>query len=199
VRTLGVRVTDDDGDPASSTVERTFTVTVTDPPPTTTDPAAALLPSAPAPQPPAPASAPPVPPSSPAAPTGAARETITPIRAPRLIRPFPRVRIQGRLTRRGARFSRITVTAPRGSRVTAQCRGRGCPSATRTGVGRTGFVRLSELLGTYRAGTRIVILVTRAGAIGKHTTIVVRRGRAPQRVDRCLRPGATVPTRCPAN
>ena len=146
---------------------------------------------------------PPAPPTAapaPASTTGAgSRPAAKAPAAARLLRPFPRVRIQGRLTRRGAQFTRITVTAPRGTRVTAECRGRGCPSTTRKTVGRTGVIRLTGLLGTYRAGTRIVIRATRAGAIGKHTTIVVRRGRAPKRVDRCLRPGATVPTRCPAN
>ncbi|MGK2938707.1 MAG: PKD domain-containing protein [Solirubrobacteraceae bacterium] len=119
--------------------------------------------------------------------------------APRLLRPFPRVRIQGRLTRRGAMFTRITVTAPRGTRVQADCDGRGCPRRLSQTTGKSGVVRLSSLLGSYRAGTKIVIRATRSGAIGKHTAIVVRRGRAPRRTDRCLKPGATVPTRCPAN
>ncbi|MFA9269368.1 MAG: PKD domain-containing protein [Baekduiaceae bacterium] len=119
--------------------------------------------------------------------------------APKLLRPFPRVRIQGRLTRRGAMFTRITVTAPRGTRVQADCDGRGCPRRLSKTTGKSGVVRLSSLLGSYRAGTTIVIRATRAGAIGKYTEIVVRRGKAPRRTDRCLKPGATVPTRCPAN
>lgn len=303
-RTIGVRVTDDDGDPGSSTVQRTQVVTVTNRPPGTpsitadpgpvargesvrlvaaaTDPEGTPLayawdldgddaftdatgptvtrtmpqsgtlaarvrvtdadgasatsapftltaPALPDPQPPAPdpdpvpAPEPPPPPVTPAGDPGApfvsdpppavpaaspapapaagsgTKQSTTRPASPRLLRPFPRVRIQGRLTRRGARFTRITVTAPRGTLVTAQCRGRGCPRSARRTVGRAGVVRLSGLLRSYRSGTRIIIRATRSGAIGKHTTIVVRRGRAPKRVDRCLRPGATVPTRCPAN
>lgn len=143
---------------------------------------------------PAAASAPP----SPAAATPPARP---PAAAPlRLLRPFPRVRVQGRLTRRGARFTRVTVTGPAGATVSASCRGTGCPfgSASAT-IGRAGNVRLTKLLGSYRAGATIILRVTRDGGIGKYTRIVVRKGRAPAREDRCLKPSATAPSRCPAN
>lgn len=301
-RTVGVRVTDDDGDPATSTTERTTTVTATNRLPAVpvitatpappqpgapyelraaaTDPEGTALtyawdldadgayddgtgesvsrvfpatgdlvvrvratdadggaaasapltlvgaPAPPDPDPdpvpdptPAPEPAPPTvtpaavappapvaPAPTPAAATPAAASTPTPA-APkrpassrlRLMRPFPRVRIQGRVTRRGARFRRITVTAPRGSKVTVTCKGRGCPRKYAKTIGRSGAVRLTRFVRSYRAGTRIVIRVSRAGAIGKHTSILVRRRRAPKRTDRCLRPGATAPTRCPAN
>lgn len=198
-----VRVTDAD---AASVLSAPFALTaspdpVPNPPSAPADPEPEAVPVAPAGDGGTPfVSDPPPPPpvSTPATAGAGARPTAKPA-APRLLRPFPRIRIQGRLTRRGAMFTRITVTAPRGTQVTAECRGRGCPSRMRATTGRSGVVRLTRLLGTYRAGTRIVIRVTRANAIGKHTTIVVRRGRPPLRSDRCLRPGATVPTRCPAN
>lgn len=118
---------------------------------------------------------------------------------PKRLRPFPRVRIKGRITRRGARFTRLTVTAPKGSRVEVTCKGRGCPRRYVKTTGTRGVVRLSRFLRSYRSGTRIIVRVTRSGSIGKYTSIVVRRRRAPQRSDRCLRPGSTRPTRCPAN
>ena len=47
------------------------------------------------------------------------------------------------------------------------------------------------------AGTRLVIGVTKPGRIGKRTTIVIRRGKAPRRIDRCLMPRARKAVRCP--
>ncbi len=199
-----VRATDTDG---GTTDSAPFTLTATDPVPA--DPPAGDPPPAPAPDPsviatgtpfvsdPAPAPVPAPVATPPATKPSAAREKTTPLR---LLRPFPRVRIQGNLTRRGARFTRITVTAPRGTRVRADCSGRGCPRkrVTKT-TGRSGVIRLTPMLGSFRSGVKITIRATRAGAIGKYTQIVVRRGKAPRRIDRCLRPGATVPTRCPAN
>ena len=46
------------------------------------------------------------------------------------------------------------------------------------------------------AGTRLVIGVTEPGRIGKRTTIVIRRGKAPRRIDHCLMPGARKAVRC---
>jgi hypothetical protein len=47
------------------------------------------------------------------------------------------------------------------------------------------------------AGVRLTVQVTRPGWIGKHTTLLIRRGRPPLRVDRCLYPGGTQPRACP--
>lgn len=184
------------------TAARTLTVAAPDDPgpaPTAPDPGPVIGPASidPAPDPPVNAAGAPF--TSAPAPAAATPTRPAKSSAPRLLRPFPRVRIQGRLTRRGAMFTRITVTAPRGTRVQADCDGRGCPRRLVKTTGTSGVVRLSSLLGSYRSGTEIVIRATRAGAIGKYTEIVVRRGKAPRRTDRCLKPGATVPTRCPAN
>lgn len=190
-----VRATDADGGTADSTEFRVAApapVPTPEPDPGTVTPAGdpgtpfvSDVPGTPAASTPVVAASPPAPPAA------------VPLR---LLRPFPRVRIQGRLTRRGARFTRVTVTGPAGTRVAARCSGRGCPTrSTSATIGRSGSVRLTKLLGTYRAGARIVFRVTRAGAIGKYTKIVVRKGRAPARQDRCLKPSATAPTRCPAN
>ena len=146
------------------------------------------------PPPPAPLPAPaPVPVPAPSVPAAPAPATSVP---PRMMRPAPVIGIKGWLTNGGAMISRLTVRAPRGVRITVRCRGRGCPreslarSAKRT--------RLKSFEGRLRAGTRLVVRVTRKGFIGKHTTIRIRRGKAPARRDRCLYPGSGKPKRCPA-
>ena len=42
----------------------------------------------------------------------------------------------------------------------------------------------------------IKIFVTKAGTIGKYTSIKIRGGKPPKRVDRCLMPGSTKPAQC---
>ena len=49
-----------------------------------------------------------------------------------------------------------------------------------------------------RAGATLELLVSKRDRIGKYTRFRIRRGRAPQRFDTCLRFGATRGTRCPA-
>ena len=112
-----------------------------------------------------------------------------------MMSPRALVRIRGRLTRRGARITLLTVRAPRGARITVRCQGRGCPARRRASA--TKLTRLTRYQRHLRAGTKLVILVTKRGRIGKHTTIKIRRGKAPWRSDRCLYPGTSRPTRCP--
>ena len=111
----------------------------------------------------------------------------------RLLRPFPIVRIAGRLTRAGASIRVLSVRAPSGARVLALCRGRGCPrrasSATvRARAARTGRVRFTRLQRPLRAGARIQVFVTSPSRIGKYTRFTIRRGLAPRRLDACLAP-----------
>jgi PKD repeat protein len=116
-----------------------------------------------------------------------------------LLSPFPVIRIAGRLTRRGAHLRLVSVAAPRGARIAASCRGRGCVrrAVVAKAKGSRKVRRLKDLQRSYRAGARIVIRVTRRGRIGKYTRIEIRKGRKPARVDRCLMPGARRPTKCP--
>ena len=120
----------------------------------------------------------------------------TPARPPRLLRPFPVVRIKGVLTAGGARVTLLSVRAPRGSRVTVTCRGSDCPSRRYTSPASTGRLRPFER--ALSAGTRLEIRVTKAGFIGKSTVFVICRRAAPKRTDRCLPPGAKRAVRCPA-
>jgi hypothetical protein len=116
--------------------------------------------------------------------------------SPQMMRPAPVVRIRGRLSRAGARITLLTVEAPRGAAITVRCVGRDCPA--RRWARTTVVTRIARFQDDLRAGTRLTISVTKPGRIGKHTTISIRRGKAPLRRDRCLMPGSRTPVRCPA-
>ena len=112
------------------------------------------------------------------------------------IRPFPVVRMRGRLTASGARVSLLSVRAPRPAKVTVRCKG-SCPTDRWIRSSRKSrLTRVRAFERTLRSGTRITVTVTRHGYIGKRTTFVIRRGQAPLRVDNCLNPRGRV-TRCP--
>ncbi len=113
-----------------------------------------------------------------------------------LIRPFPVVRIKGRVTARGARINLLSVKAPKDATIRVRCRGSSCPPRVRRRAG--GRRRISELHRVLAVGTVVTVLVTRPGNYGKYTRFVIRRGRAPARTDRCLRGSARQPVRCPA-
>jgi hypothetical protein len=115
---------------------------------------------------------------------------------PELMRPFPSVRIKGYFTRSGAVLQLVTVRGPRVARIALTCWGRDCPFRERDRPLRR-RVRIRALERSFRAGTRIVIRVTKARRIGKHTRIVIRAGRPPARRDRCLMPGSLTPMQCP--
>jgi hypothetical protein len=146
------------------------------------------------PPPPAPEPVVVVPDTTPAAPAPAPAPAAT--GQLRMMRPAPVVRIRGWLTSGGAMISRLTVRAPRGAAIAVRCIGRSCPrqSLART----TKLTRLRAFERRLRAGTRLVVRVTRPGFIGKHTVIRIRRGKAPVRRDLCLYPGAGAPVTCPA-
>jgi hypothetical protein len=121
--------------------------------------------------------------------------TPAPDTALKVIDPFPVVRISGRFSRSRTRLTRVTVNAPRGARIGVRCRGRGCPYRRRAIAVK--LVRVRALQRTYRAGATIEIRVTQPRRIGKYTRVRTRLGKAPLRIDRCLRPGSTRPVRCP--
>jgi PKD repeat protein len=124
--------------------------------------------------------------------------------SPRLLSPFPVVRIAGRILRRGTLVRLLSVHAPGGVRVSIKCSGRGCPfekQVRRTGGGPSAQssrqVRVRRLERLLRPGIVIRVLVTRSDAIGKYTRFKILRGKPPARVDRCLNPGSSRPVTCP--
>jgi hypothetical protein len=140
---------------------------------------------------------------------GSPRTDPTPPAALRLLSPFPLVRISGTLTSHGAHIRLLTVRAPRGAlvRITVRpaCAGkrrssRRCRVLHVSGtMGRRAVLGFRGLARTYPSGTVIVVLVWRADRIGKYTRFTIVRGKAPRRVDQCLRPGATRGSRCPSD
>ena len=115
----------------------------------------------------------------------------------RAIRPFPIVRMRGRLTSNGARVTLLTVRAPRAATVTVRCKG-SCPTSRWSPTERKKkLTRARSFERRLKSGTRISVTVSRNGYIGKRTVFVIRKGRAPSRVDNCLNSRGRV-TRCPA-
>ena len=134
---------------------------------------------APAPAPPAPA--PPL--AAPVQPFESSGPSAAPTRA-RVLKPFPRVRIAGVLTRIGARLTVFAVRAPRRTSVRVTCDGRGCPMRRWAASGSR--LRVESFERRLAAGVRIAVTVTRRGYVGKRTDVAIRRGKAPLRRDRCV-------------
>jgi hypothetical protein len=124
---------------------------------------------------------------------------------PRLLSPFPIVRIAGRVTARGTRVRILRVKAPLGTKVFVRCAGRSCPFrkqvlAVPTGAKKVAAisVRVRRLERLLLAGVRVRVYVTKPGAIGKYTKFRFRAGNPPVRTDSCLMPGTWAPAECPA-
>jgi len=118
----------------------------------------------------------------------------------RVLKPFPVVRLRGRLTSAGARITLFSVRAPRAASISLRCRGKGCPAArwSRPGAARKKtLTRVARFERPLRAGVVLTVSVTRRGYVGKRTTFRIRRGAAPARADHCLSTRGRV-TACPA-
>jgi hypothetical protein len=119
------------------------------------------------------------------------------VTGPEVLSPFPRIGIAGRARRSSTRLTKLLVRAPRGSRITVRCRGRGCPfrrASVRAGRRAVRFRRLQRSL---RRGTVIEVFITSRGKVGKYARFRLRRRKAPSRVDACVQPGARRPSPCP--
>jgi hypothetical protein len=114
------------------------------------------------------------------------------------MRPFPIVRLRGRLLGGSVVIELLTVTAPRGARIRVRCRRCGSPRqrAGAVTIARARTTRVRSMERRIAAGAVLQIYVTQAAVIGKYTGFAIRRGRAPIRHDRCLLPGGTRPIRC---
>jgi len=116
---------------------------------------------------------------------------------PRKIRPWPTIRVVGTAKRARTRIDLLTVTSLRGAVVRVKCKGRSCPRSRAVSTRSRGrLVRLKFLERRLRAGTKITITVTMPNKIGRHTTLTVRRGKAPKRRTLCLWPGVSNPRKC---
>jgi hypothetical protein len=138
--------------------------------------------------------------------TSLASETIKVV-TPRafLMRPFPVVRIAGIETASGVRLLRLKVQQlPAGARITARCKGRGCPLrsvrrvavSNKRGVAPVEFRRFERSL---RFGLTLEILISKPGEIGKYTRFSIHRGKLPERVDMCLGEAGVKPQVCPSS
>jgi hypothetical protein len=114
---------------------------------------------------------------------------------PKMIKPYPTVRISGTLTKGGADVTRLTVRAPRGVRITLTCEGKGCP--LREVAQATSLFHIQQFERELRAGTKLTITVTKPDYITKVTTITIRKGKGPSRTDKCRLPGETKLIACP--
>jgi hypothetical protein len=110
--------------------------------------------------------------------------------------PFPVVRIAGVVLPNGALVRILSVRALRGAQVRVRCRGRGCPAGSVARTSATRLVRFRRFERRLPAGVTLEIFVRQAGKIGKYTRFLIRAGKAPARIDRCLMPGRSRPVRC---
>jgi hypothetical protein len=122
---------------------------------------------------------------------------------PRPLFPFPVVRLSGTIRKSGIRVRRLTIDAPAGSLTAVRCRGRECPFTWRRyshpAVVPPRAVRVRALDGrALRAGVKLQVYVTRAGALGRYTSFTIRGRHSPERRDRCLVSLSRRPVRCPA-
>jgi hypothetical protein len=106
--------------------------------------------------------------------------------------------MRGVLTSSGAKVTVLSVRAPRTATITLRCQGKSCPAARWSRSDRKSrLTRMSRFERDLRAGVKLTISVIRRGYVGKRTTFVIRRGKAPLRSDRCLSAKGRV-TRCPS-
>ena len=112
-----------------------------------------------------------------------------------MLAPFPVVRIEGLLASNGSIVTRFSIDGPKGARIVISCRGRSCPAARI--ATNAPVARLKRFERRLRAGTRLQVVITQPGRIGKWTRITIRANRAPKRVDRCIAPGRKRPEPCP--
>ena len=124
---------------------------------------------------------------------------------PRLLSPFPIVRIAGRITPKGTKVRLLSVSAPLVSTSSVRCKGRRCPFKKQVRRASPGLqsrtsvsLRVRRLERFLLPGVRVRVFVTKSGAIGKYTKLRFRGGKPPVRTDRCLMPGSWVPAQCPA-
>ncbi len=121
---------------------------------------------------------------------------------PRLMQPFPIVRIAGSYDARGATVKLLSVQAPAGARVKITCKGAHCPIKALTRIARTSRTGSSQVsfpgfTRVFPPGVVLEVRVSRNGEIGKYTRFAVRHGKLPVRTDTCLDTAGLHPRACP--
>jgi len=106
----------------------------------------------------------------------------------------PFIRVVSSPTSTGAHIDLLTVSAPKGAKVSVRCRGRGCPYKSKSTKSKGKRIDLRKLRRGYRAGAVIELRVTKTNTIGKFIRITILDGKRPRRVDLCLQPGRSKPT-----
>jgi PKD repeat protein len=115
---------------------------------------------------------------------------------PLLLLPDVVIDINGSVTGAFTRVALLRVRAPAGTTVVVICQGKGCPrKVSKRGNGRP--LRFKAFERRLRAGTKLIVRVTKPGFIGRQSTWTMRSGKRPKRVNRCLFPGARKATKCP--
>jgi len=119
--------------------------------------------------------------------------------APVRMKPFPVVRMAGLVLPGGALVKILSVRAPVGATARVRCRpSKACPAPTlaHTVATRMRTLRFRAFERRLPAGTVLELFIRKPGRIGKYTRFLIRAGKAPIRVDRCLMPGRGRPGRC---
>jgi PKD repeat protein len=90
----------------------------------------------------------------------------------------------------------LLVRAPKGSKITVRCKGKGCPKLiTKTAKGSK-KLRFKKLQRKFKPGRKLIVTVTKNGFIGRQTRWTIRRRKAPLRQDLCMTPGAKKASSC---
>jgi hypothetical protein len=116
---------------------------------------------------------------------------------PKLLSPFPVVRLVGSAMSGGASIRMLAVRAPRGARALVRCTGSECPVKRVEKVAGRSRVRFRPFEEWLDAGVVLEVFVRRGDRIGKYTRFKIRSNRVPKRADGCLRPGTLRRAACP--
>jgi hypothetical protein len=114
----------------------------------------------------------------------------------KVLTPFPRVRLRGRMLRNGAQVTLFAVTAPPRSRIDVRCKGRGCPRARYVVTATRGRTRIRRFERFLQAGIHLSVRISRRGYVGKYSSFVIRALKPPERHDMCLYSATAKPVRC---
>jgi hypothetical protein len=94
--------------------------------------------------------------------------------------------------RRGAKVKTLVVSAQKGSRVSVSCTKHGCGKSQAFNVHKTKKYTLLKRR-VLKAGSRLIIRVTRYGYVGKYFSYKVTKNGAGSKTIACTKPGSSKP------